>query len=119
MSARLSERATRSVRRHPAAGERPQATGIRRYELIEGEIVTGRVERLPAAGIDQLFLERSAGDVLVLAAAARTGHAVLERELARHQVRVGHRVAIIYTGKVRTVDGARTYRDYQLEVLRP
>lgn len=94
----------------------------RRYELIEGEVVAGRVERLPGAGVpygNRLFLERSAGDILALAATAKTGHAVLERELTRQEVRVNDRVAILYTGKVRTVDGERTYRDYQLEVLRP
>lgn len=100
-----------------AAGAAPS---IRRYELVDGEVLRGTVVRLPQrGGFDgtRLFLRTDSGEVGIPATASR-GHTVLERLLMDHHVGVGDFIAVTYTGKRLTADGERTYRDYRLEVDR-
>jgi hypothetical protein len=83
------------------------------YELIEGERLVGRVERLPEPGGfhgRSLFVQTDAGRVLSIPATAKAGHSVLARQL--EALSVGDRIAIEYRGKRATLDGGRVYRQY-------
>ena len=85
----------------------------RRYELIPGEIISGRVVRLPAAGVyhgNRLFVE-TAGGYLAVPATAKAGWTLLERALAQQQI------SITYAGMRPTIDDERTYRDVRLEIV--
>jgi len=91
----------------------------RRYELIPGEIISGRVVRLPAAGVyhgNRLFVE-TAGGYLAVPATAKAGWTLLERALAQQQVDVGDVISITYAGMRPTIDDERTYRDVRLEIV--
>jgi hypothetical protein len=112
----------------PEPAESFPARGAVRYELAEGERLEGVVRRLPRPGTpwgNRLFLSAVSSEtpwgreaVFAINATAKHGHVVLERELARLKVRVGDRITVAYLGKRNTLDGARTYRDYQIAVQR-
>jgi hypothetical protein len=88
-------------------------------DLVEGQKVTGEVVRLPERGAHagtKLLLDRG-DEVVAFSATAKRGWAVLERQLADQQVRVGDQVAIAFVGWRETRDGARRYRLVTVDVL--
>ena len=92
------------------------AGGVVFRELEEGERIEGLVMRLPAPGAfcGNSLLLRTDDALVALPATAKKGHAVLERKLVQHEVRVGDWVAIRYPGRRRTQDGEREYRHYDV-----
>lgn len=86
-----------------------------RYELVEGEVVSGRVVRLPAPGEHQgnrLFLRRADGVLLAIPATASKGHAVLNRAL--EGVSKGDEIQIRFLGWRDTLNGERRYRLHEV-----
>ena len=94
------------------------APAVRWHELLEGEMLSGTVRRLPEPGVPagtRLFLEVD-GELISIPAVARRGHTVLERLLLDERVAVGDCITIIFLGWRRTLDEQREYRAYELEV---
>ncbi len=95
------------------------AAPLRYHELAEGESIAGVVVKLPRRDEYQgnrLWIDRG-DETISIAATSRRGHTVLERELIRQRVRVGHRIRVRYLGMVQTYNGGRSYRDYELGVI--
>jgi hypothetical protein len=94
------------------------------YELAEGETAHGEVLRLPRpggfAGNSLVLGTRNGSDrgIRVLPASAKKGHTVLANELGDQGVKVGEWVEITYLGRRTTRDGQRSYRDYDVKVVR-
>jgi hypothetical protein len=96
------------------------APAARFYELIEGDVVSGTVIRLPMACAHagtRLFL-RTDTEVIAIPATAGKGHTVLQKLLEERQVAVGDHLAINHRGKRSTLDGLRQYCHYEIEVTR-
>lgn len=88
-------------------------------DLAEGQSVTGTVVRLPARGIPsgtRLFI-RTDSDVVSIAAAAKRGWSVFERELKRQNVQAGDRIKVTFVGWRQTTNEERRYRNVDVTVL--
>lgn len=92
--------------------------GAEHWTPVAGESIRGLVVRLPQpdTGYGRSLILAAGGILRRLDAGAKTGHAVLARELERQHVRPGDAVKITYQGWRTTQDGADRYRLYVLSV---
>jgi hypothetical protein len=89
-----------------------------RYQLVEGEVLAGTVRRMPQPDTPfghWLVIDRPRAGAVAIQASAKSGHSVLERELARLEVRAGDEIRVTYAGVRATRDGLRSYRAYHVE----
>jgi len=100
----------------------PALTRRWRPEDGDAHIVEGIVVRMPEPGApagNYILLRQGSGCELSIAATARRGHTVLERELERQRVRVGDRLRVEFRGWAGGLDApGHMYRLYAVEVDR-
>lgn len=102
----------------PCARHRNRERRATRHELVEGEVVAGRIAKLPKSGapFGSWIVLESEGGPLALPATADRGWTLLERALRDQAVELGDRVRIVFVGWRESREGRR-YRLVQIDVL--